>query len=299
MPDHDRAKLWLLVILLAAAVAYSFWYAFKAWTKNRLVQDTPTSRIRSAAQGYVELSGQALPMPDSQTKGPLTGIPCAWWRYKVEERRRSGRSLSWFTLQGDTSDAPFLLDDGTGTCMIDPRGAEVYPGATDVWYGPDEWPQVRLPSAGWLVDHLFTDKYRYTEYRLSANKHVLAIGALHCLGGAGVEDSEAAMAELLRQWKKDQRSLLARFDSNHDGVLGADEWDRARAAARQEVLDGRAAKPQPPTMNVLAEPADGRSFLLAAAEGDALAARYRLRAAAAIVVFLCGSAALAWVLKIV
>jgi hypothetical protein len=293
-------KFWLVVAALAAAAAYSFWYAFKAWAKNRVIEDTPTSRVRSAAQGYVEISGLSVLPPDCHNKAPLTRIPCAWWRYKIEERRYAGRSRSWFTIQGDTSTEPFLLDDGTGQCLIDPRGAEVFPGASNVWYGPSEWPEVRIPDGtgilGRLADALLTDKYRYTEYRLQAHEHVYAIGAFRSLGGAGAEDTETAAANLLHDWKKDQAALLARFDTNHDGTLSAAEWEQARAAARRQVLDGRAAEVRPPSANVLGDPMDGRAFLLAASDGETLARRFRRRAVAGIGGFVGSCAALTWML---
>jgi hypothetical protein len=296
----NQFKLWLLIFALAAAAVYSFWYAFKAWRKNRVIEDTATSRIRSAAQGYVELSGRGILPPDAVNRGPLTGVPCTWWRYKIEERSSSGRSRSWSTIQSDTSAAPFLLDDGTGQCLVDPRGAEVFPGARDVWYGPSEWPEVRIPNGtgvfGWLVDTLVTGKYRYTEYRLQPHEHVCALGAFRSLGGVSVEDPDAAVTELLREWKQDQKTLLARFDSNHDGTLSGAEWDQARAAARKQVLDGRATQPLPPRMNVLDDPADGRAFLLAASEGEALAQRFRRRALAGIAAFVGSSVALTWIL---
>jgi len=293
-------KFWLTAAALAAAAAYSFWYAFKAWAKNRVIEDTPTSRVRSAAQGYVEISGLSLLPPDSHIKAPLTGKPCAWWRYKIEERRSAGRSRSWFTIQSDTSAESFLLDDGTGQCLIDPRGAEVFPGASDVWYGPSEWPEVRIPDGtgifGRLADSFMTDKYRYTEHRLQAHEHVYAIGAFRSLGGASVDDPDDAVAALLHAWKKDPAALLARFDTNHDGTLSAAEWDQARAAARREVLDHRAAETRPPSMNVLSDPGDGRSFLLAACDAQTLARRFRYRALAGLGGFVGSTAALAWML---
>lgn len=296
----NNIKFWLLVAGLAAAAMYSFWYAFKAWAKNRVIEDTPTSRVRSAAQGYVELNGMGLPAPNTANKSPLTGTPCTWWRYKVEERRSSGRSRSWSTIANDTSTAPFLLDDGTGQCLIDPRGAEVFPGSTDVWYGPEAWPQGRIPTGtgvlNWLVDRVVTDRYRYTEYRLQPREHVYAIGAFRCLGGISVEDPEGAVTELLREWKKDQSTLLARFDTNHDGTLGAAEWEDARAAARRQVLTGRAAESRKPTVNVLADPMDGRAFLLAASDGESLARQFRRRALAGLGGFLGSSIALTWML---
>ena len=121
----DRIKFWLLVAGLGASTVYSFWYAFKAWGKNRLIEDTPISRIRSAAQGYVELSGEGRLPPDAQNKAPLSGIPCTWWRYKVEERSNSRESRGWSTVDSGTSEVSFLLDDGTGRCLIDPRGADL------------------------------------------------------------------------------------------------------------------------------------------------------------------------------
>ena len=296
----DRLKVWLIMIGLAVAAVYSFWSACKSWAKNRTIEDTPTSRIRSAAQGYVELSGRGTMPPNAENKGPLTGIPCTWWRYKIEERSRSGRSRSWSTIQSGTSEVPFLLDDGTGQCLVNPRGAEVFPGASDVWYGPSEWPDVRIPKGtgifGWLVDACMTDKYRYTEHRLQSNEHVCALGAFRSVGGASVENPDDAVAELLHQWKHDQGTLLARFDRDHDGSLNSAEWEQARATARKQVLEGRAAEPLSPRVNVLGDPADGRAFLLAVSDGETLAQRFRRRALAGVGGFVGSTAALTWML---
>jgi len=296
----DRLKVWLIMIGLAVAAVYSFWSACKSWAKNRTIEDTPTSRIRSAAQGYVELSGRGTMPPNAENKGPLTGIPCTWWRYKIEERSRSGRSRSWSTIQSGTSEVPFLLDDGTGQCLVNPCGAEVFPGASDVWYGPSEWPEVRIPKGtgifGWLVDACMTDKYRYTEHRLQSNEHVCALGAFRSVGGASVENPDDAVAELLHQWKHDQGTLLARFDRDHDGSLNSAEWEQARAVARKQVLEGRAAEPLSPRVNVLGDPADGRAFLLAVSDGESLAQRFRRRALAGVGGFVGSTAALTWML---
>ena len=296
----DRFKIWLIMLGLAAAAVYSFWWACKSWAKNRAIADTPVSRIRSAAQGYVELSGRGVMPPNAENKGPLTGIPCTWWRYKIEDRSDSGRSRSWSTIDSGTSEAPFLLDDGTGRCLVDPRGAEVFPGNTDVWYGSSEWPDVRIPNGtgvfGWLVDACTTGKYRYTEHRLLPNDHVCALGAFRSVGGVSAQDPDAAVTELLHEWKRDQKALLARFDADHDGTLSAAEWEQARAAARQQVLEGHATGPLPPSVNVLGDPSDGRAFLLAVSDGESLAQRFRRRALAGVGGFVGSSAALTWML---
>jgi hypothetical protein len=304
MSGNERFKIWLLLLGLVGAAVYSFWYGFKAWRENLVVEDTPTSRVRSAAQGYLQLMGHGVIPPDEDLKGPLTGIPCTWWRYKIEERRSNGRSRSWTTTQTDVSSTPFILDDGTGQCLVDPRGAEVFPNAKDVWYGGTEWPDVRIPDGeglfGKLADVLLSGgNYRYTEYRLQPREPVYALGAYRSPGGSvdgvSVESPDRAVAELLREWKQDQKTLLARFDLNHDGVLDGAEWEQARAAARQQVIDNMVVQPQTQGSSMLSKPADGRAFLLAASDGLSLSKRLRRKALGGIAACLGSTAAFGWV----
>jgi hypothetical protein len=301
MDGADRVKLLFVVAFLAGAAVYSFHYCFVSWRRSRVVGDTPTSRVRSAAQGYVEFTGRGKMPPAGVNKAPLTGITCTWWRYTIEERSKRGRSGSWSTVQSGTSEVPFLLDDGTGECLIDPRGAEVFPGAKDVWYGSSDWPDgVRIPSGGgllgWLLDAMATGNYRYTEHRLEEHERLYAIGSFRSLGGVSVESPDRAVTLLLRDWKQDQQSLLARFDANHDGVISAAEWDRARAAAREQVIAAERAREPGPGLNVLSKPADGRAFLLAASDEQTLARRLRLRAAMGVCAFVAGCTAVTWML---
>jgi hypothetical protein len=300
MHGPDRLKFWCLAAALAGAAIYSFYYCFVSWRRNRIVGDTPTSRVRSAAQGYVEFTGRGIMPSNTANKAPLTGIPCTWWRYKIEQRSGS-RSRSWTAVQSGTSETPFLLDDGTGQCLIDPRGADVFPSANDVWYGSSDWPDgVRIPGGagvlGWLLDSVSTGRYRYTEHRLEEHEQLYAIGSFRSLGGVSVESPDRAVAELLRDWKQDQASLLARFDTDHDGVISAAEWDRARAAAREQIVAAGAARPEAPGINVLSKPKDGRAFLLAASDEQTLERRLRRRAVAGVAGFVASCSALTWML---
>jgi hypothetical protein len=292
----------LLLFGLAGAAAYSFWYAFKAWRENRMVEDTPSSRVRSAAQGYVELTGHGVVSPGHESRGPLTSKPCTWWRYKIEERSSTGRSRGWSTVDSGISETPFILDDGTGQCLIDPRGAEVFPLVRDSWYGSTEWPEVRIPDGqgffGKLADMLLSGgRYRYTEYRLQPREPLCALGAFRSLGGVSVESPDRAVAELLREWKQDQKTLLERFDRNHDGVLDGAEWDQARAAAHRQIVDGMAKQPAAPGISVLAKPTDGRAFLLSASSSQLLARRLRRNAITGLAAALSSGAALVWMVK--
>jgi hypothetical protein len=287
--------------LATAAAGYSFWFGFKAWSKNRVLENTPLSRIRSAAQGYVELRGRGEPPAQSPLTAPLTHKPCAWWRYQVQERRGSGKSRRWVTIEEGTSETPFLLDDGTGSCLVDPRGAEVVGQTIEVWTGDSRYPGVHLPDPpgflGWLAAQFFERPYRYVEQRLESGRYLCALGEFRTRGGVRTGDTDAEVGAVLHDWKADRAGLLARFDANHDGAISAAEWDQARAAAAAEVGAKRLAAPATPKISVLAAPGDGRPFMLTARDREATARQFRLEAAAGIGVFLAATIALALLLK--
>jgi len=289
----------IATVCLSVAAPYLFWFGFKSWRKSRLIEDMPVSRVRSAAQGYAEFGGECRSVGD-HVRGPLTRIPCAWWRYKIEERDRSSRSRSWATIDSGTSETPFLLDDGTGQCLIDPRGAEIAGQTTNVWYGDSPQPGPRIPEGpgifGSFDGLLFTRRYRYTEERLQQGDRIYAIGDFRARGGIDAPDADTELSALLRRWKQDQTGLLGRFDTNHDGALSVTEWDAARAAARETVVAQRLAQPVAAKVNVLAKPGDGRNFLLAAVPRPTLARRFRVQAVASLAGFLAATTTVAWLL---
>jgi len=288
----------------AGAGAWGLWFGFRALAKSRSVENTPTARIRSAAQGYTGISGLGSAPPHTTIRGPLTGRRCVWWHYRIEE------GCSWFGNGGDTtideqtSAAPFLLDDSTGQCLVDPRGAEVVPHARIVWRGSTPWPEFRLPPTGGLfgklVDALLSGgRYRYIERRLEAGMPLCALGQFRTRGGISMADPEDGVAQLLHDWKADQALLLNRFDRNHDGRIDVAEWEDARAAARVQVLRKQQALELEPTVPTLVEPGDGRPYLLSGAEPQTLARRYRRQALAGIALFVGSAAVLAGLLRMI
>lgn len=174
----DPLQFWIFTALAMAIAGICFYLIFRFLHRARLVNDTPTSRIRSAAQGYVELEGRGELLPGEATLAPLTGTPCLWFSYKVEEREQeaSGGSGQWRMIRKGTSPHHFLLVDETGECLIDPARAEVTPSGSDVWYGDSEqWGQGPAPRHG-RAQNFATSRYRYTEQRI----HPAAI--LHAIG---------------------------------------------------------------------------------------------------------------------
>ena len=156
------------------------YYAIYFIKAARNIEDSPTAKIRSAAQGYVELKGIPQPFSTQPTIGKLSQKPCAWYRYKIEKfktiRTETKTKASWHLLEQGMSDAPFLLDDGTGQCIIQPFGAEIMPTQGDAWRGHT---RISHPPATSFLRWFFWDSwgsYRYTEHRLEFDRPIYASG---------------------------------------------------------------------------------------------------------------------------
>lgn len=100
-----------------------FFYGFRLLLRRRLILDTPLSKIRSAAMGMVEISGQAVG-PYTMI-APLTERPCYYYRTLVWEYKQNGKNKQWVKVVGECMHVPFFVDDNTGRLLIDPRGADL------------------------------------------------------------------------------------------------------------------------------------------------------------------------------
>ena len=114
----------------AAAVASgvaAFVQGFRSLRLQRLLEDTPTARVRSLAMGLVELEGALHAR--SRTAGPFTNRDCVWWEVELQTLRESNKGLKrWSTVHREQSGHPFYLDDGTGTALVYPQNAQVSAG---------------------------------------------------------------------------------------------------------------------------------------------------------------------------
>lgn len=57
-----------------------FGRGFVLWRRKRLIEDTPTARIRSMPLGRVEVFGRAE--EKTALEAPLTGTRCVYYRYR-------------------------------------------------------------------------------------------------------------------------------------------------------------------------------------------------------------------------
>ncbi len=261
--NADPLRLLLAALILAVVIAGGYgalYYARRAWR----LADTPIARIRSAAQGYVELYGHARLMEGPPILAPLSLLPCAWYRYQVEERCNN----RWQTDDSGESDSLFLLDDGTGRCVIDPDGADFIKIRRDVWYGSESGARTH---ALWGIGAA----YRYTEQRLMPGEELHAIGWFRTVGGLReAPDTRREVAELLERWKRDPQRMKL-FDRRRNGRVDPDEWEAARRAAELQVRREQLQQAVDPETHLLANPGDAsRPFIVAAFREEGRLIRY-------------------------
>lgn len=262
---------WLWCLGTMAVVSLFAWYS--ALHRLRTISGTPTSRIGSAAQGYVELIGRGRP-GSTQLISKLRVLPCLWYRWRVEQRNSKNQ---WSTLDKGESSDYFVLRDETGDCVVDPEQAEIITKHCDTW------------TQG---------NYRYTEWKLIQDDYLYVIGEFKTVGGNNVTIThEELVKQVLSEWKIDNENLMKRFDLDENGVLDMREWMLARSAAKREAekrLDQARAEPD---TNFMLQPHDGRLFLISNIDQDKLALRYRFWAWAHIVILFSALGFFSWLLR--
>lgn len=279
------------------AALYAFYSAFSNLIKARLIEDIPTSKIRSASQGYVELSGFALPQDGEELHAPLTGQPCLWYHYKIERHESNGKSSHWRTLESKTSRDFFILKDDTGECAINPHRADVSTGRIKIWRGHSRRPSSIGGSSGKssLLSTLTSGNYRYTEKLIQNNDYLYALGLFQTIHApSATEQQKQKTREIINRWKQDYDRLVTRFDTDANGELDMQEWENARQQAAREaqvyVLENYDDKP----VHVMADsPLRREPYLISNQDPRQLTRKYRLHAAGMTALFfLCGIAAL-------
>lgn len=267
----ESAEAWPYALLAMAVVSFFAWVA--NYRRYRQIHDLPTSKIASAAQGYVELSGHSDLLAGDPVASPLSHTRCCWYSYEIEEKQSNDK---WHTVDSGKSVAHFLLVDDTGQCVISPDGAEVLTHDHKSWQEGDR---------------------RYQEWLLPPKGVLYAIGEFATSTAAAVSagDERADTGALLAEWKQDQKQLLGRFDLDRDGKIDMKEWELARLQAQREVRKQHAGIQSRSVegTHILRKPRDGRLFLLANDVPDELGARYRIWSWVHLIIFIVtGSAGL-------
>ncbi|MDI6746800.1 MAG: hypothetical protein QMD17_06610 [Rhodocyclaceae bacterium] len=239
-----------ICVALMAPLSLIAWIS--AWRRARAVADTPTSRVASAAQGYAELVGIGKPLGGQPVISPANYLPCLWYRYRIERRDSDNK---WTLESQGESEASFILDDGSGECLVDPQGAEMLVSKKDQWTQGER---------------------RFTQWLFIERQKIYVLGQFATLGSVDLELNAAdEVKHLLTEWKTRPADLLQRFDLNQDGQIDLEEWGLARLQAKREIAVSHRELRNASELHVMRRPNDGRFYLIADIDPDKLAGRYR------------------------
>jgi hypothetical protein len=269
---HSESRTgWLWCLGIMALVSLAAWYS--TLYRLRAVSGMATSRIGSAAQGYVELTGNGK-ANGTPILSRYSLLPCLWCRYKLE-RRSSDKE--WHTEESGENSAPFIIDDGTGKCIVDPQGAEILTRHKDSWMKGD---------------------HRYTEWKLIDIDTIYVLGEFKTIGGSNTTlTHDELVKQVLSEWKMNNEDLLKRFDLNNNGVLDMQEWMLARSAAKREAEKRLNEALAEPDTNFMLQPHDGRLFLISNFDQDKLARRYKLWTWAHVFIFFGALGGITWLMQ--
>jgi len=179
-----------LILLLVGVFIFAVgFYGFK---RKRLIENTPTSKIRSLAMGLVEIYGDVIPAQGKTLVSPLTQKNCVYYHYLVERYEEHYNSSTkktegrWVTVQNEKHSIPFDLQDETGMVLVDPNQASI---------------QI---SKNYETRQ---GNMRYTEWYIEPNEK------LYILGTAGenpnrIEDSASHVENIMIQKGREEKQYL-------------------------------------------------------------------------------------------
>lgn len=263
----DRAVIYQIVF---AMVGIGFFFdGFRIWRRKRLIENIPTSRIRSMAMGLVELYGEAEPY-FILIKAPLTGEDCVFYKYLVERYESRGKSSAWVTVVSNASYCnPFYLNDDTGKVFINLQYVELHMDEPDFTFetGPfgQKYPQSLL---NFLTQNNISYKsffgrhrMRFKEWRIHRKDKIYVLGSAQKNENLA-SDFKLELYNRIEQFKNSPAEIK-KIDKNQDGEISMDEWGRAVQNIEMDLLEELKNIERPAETNVvIARGQEERVFII-------------------------------------
>lgn len=223
-----------------------FGHGFVIMNRKRMIENIPTSRIRSMQMGRVEIAGSAR--QKYRLKTPYSNLDCVYYRYVVIDKPDSitkfntarlafSPSARWLAgaqfansqrsrivARGDSGKIPFYVEDETGRVLIEPAGAQVIVTNTNTM---NQAMTGALPMLG-------GGRYKIVENYIPVGYHIYVHGFADRRVAAVNTRREKTLAKL-KELKADTARLMA-YDADHSGHIDEAEWQRARADIEREVI---------------------------------------------------------------
>ncbi len=193
-----------------------FCYSLLLLYYRRMVENTPTSKIRSFSMGMVELSGKARLYFDLRTSATKTH--CVYYRCRYYKYKKTNDGARWaLTRSVSSGKIPFYIEDDTGRVLVKPEGAIF---------------NIPMASQSFQGSYIPTLSLQLHDPNSKVVEEMLPVGArLYVLGSAHIEKHGRKFRDILTdklRTLKQSPETMAEYDINGDGRIDVDEWESAR-----------------------------------------------------------------------
>ena len=206
--------------------AVLFFHGFRQLSRKRLMENIPTSRIRSIALGLVEISGKAEAIPGTVVPSPFTAKSCIYYFFRIEEYKRRGKSSHWATIRKGEYRPEFYVRDDTGKILVNPEAAE-YNVPKDFEYNsgllndPPAKVKEFLKENGLSHDGFLglNKRMRYREYLIEPGQNVYVMGTA---ANDPVVSEENTSGLVMQKGTNEKFFYIS--DQSEKGVLSSLKW---------------------------------------------------------------------------
>ena len=209
-----------------AAGLFGFVMGLRYLFMRRLIENIPTSKVRSIAMGLVEVYGSVVPI--KVLKSPFSNRDCVYYRYQIEEQRSDGKRTYWATIRKEENSTSFMLRDETGQVLVDCKGASVdikLDNRYESGMGHDPPQQVlsflkvqRIAHDSFLG---FNKHMRYTEWFIEPDDKLYVMGTAS-QGGAGVLGPRHTENIIIKKGENDKTFYVS--DKSEKEILSSLRW---------------------------------------------------------------------------
>ena len=109
------SKYFFSIIILLLSERYFLRFYFRLYRKKRVMEDTPSSKMRSVAIGLVEING-AVEKIDKILEDPFDHMECVFYYVMIE--KFDIKNEIWVVKHDEQRSLPFFLSDETGSVFI-------------------------------------------------------------------------------------------------------------------------------------------------------------------------------------
>ncbi|RJP87726.1 MAG: hypothetical protein C4518_11850 [Desulfobacteraceae bacterium] len=222
---QEHHRFWQAAVGISVLVAgfLMFFYALLMLYYRRMVENTPTSKIRSFSMGMVELCGKTRRYHD--LRASATQTPCVFYTCRYYKFKNSGDGGRWaLTRSVSSGKIPFYIEDETGRVLINPRGAVFNISMTSQTFTGSYIPALSM--------QLHDPNTKVVESLIPPGVRVYVFGSAQIERRSS--DTRTKVIDKLRLLKQNPEALSA-YDTDGDGQIDVNEWEVARNDATTQV----------------------------------------------------------------